>query len=122
MEDTSSDQRYSGTVSLPSARRPSFGSIPRSRTLSIDTTVAAVSNLAAYEEDGEAGLELTRGTSSREDLLLHMTENYHDLLKYIGEDPTRPGLLNTPTRAAKAMMFFTKGYDEKIEGDSSTIF
>ncbi|GAU94292.1 hypothetical protein RvY_06092 [Ramazzottius varieornatus] len=115
MEDASNDQSFSGTVSLPTSRRPTFSSIPRSRTLSVDITVAAVSNLAAYEEDMEARLELTRVTSPRQDLLVHMTENYHDLLKYIGEDPTRPGLLNTPQRAAKAMMFFTKGYEEKIE-------
>ena len=34
----------------------------------------------------------------------------------MGEDPTRPGLLKTPERAAKAMMYFTKGYDETIQG------
>jgi len=40
---------------------------------------------------------------------------YSDLLTNLGEDVKRDGLLKTPTRAAKAMEFLTKGYDEKLE-------
>lgn len=38
------------------------------------------------------------------------------LVKGLGEDPEREGLLKTPERAAKAMLFFTKGYDQSLEG------
>jgi len=37
------------------------------------------------------------------------------LLECVGEDPDREGLHGTPERYAKAMMFFTKGYEENLE-------
>ena len=68
-----------------------------------------------------------------------MASSYRNLLKNIGEDPTREGLLDTPMRsinnenliemerfvslysqrnfhhrAAKALNFFTKGYQETL--------
>ena len=41
--------------------------------------------------------------------------HYGEILKMIGENPAREGLLDTPKRAAKALMFFTKGYEDSIE-------
>ena len=40
-----------------------------------------------------------------------LTHHYHEILKLIGEDPTREGLLDTPRRVGKAMQFLTQGYD-----------
>jgi GTP cyclohydrolase IA len=36
---------------------------------------------------------------------------YREIIKEIGEDPEREGLLNTPVRVAKAMQYMTHGYD-----------
>lgn len=44
-----------------------------------------------------------------------LTNSYSLILEKIGEDPTREGLLKTPERAAKAMQFLTKGYNEDPE-------
>lgn len=52
---------------------------------------------------------------TREELLPEMSLAYRLLLTNLGEDPSRQGLLKTPERAAKAMLFFTKGYDQTIE-------
>ena len=38
-----------------------------------------------------------------------------EMLKEIGEDPTREGLINTPKRVAKAYDFLTSGYHKKIK-------
>ncbi len=41
-----------------------------------------------------------------------LAENYTSILKLIGEDPSREGLVDSPERMAKAMLFFTQGYEQ----------
>ena len=43
------------------------------------------------------------------------TESYRQLIGSTGEDLDRPGLLDTPVRAAKAFAHLTKGYHQSIE-------
>ena len=38
--------------------------------------------------------------------------HYREILRLLGEDPDRDGLLKTPERVAKAMSFITKGYSQ----------
>ena len=45
------------------------------------------------------------------ELIKNLSANYLDVLKQIGENPEREGLLKTPERIAKAMLYLTHGYD-----------
>jgi GTP cyclohydrolase I len=63
-------------------------------------------------------MELDHRPPTRESLIPDMATSYRMLLSSLGENPDRQGLLKTPERAAKAMLFFTKGYDQCIEGES----
>ncbi|XP_053967330.1 GTP cyclohydrolase 1 isoform X1 [Anastrepha obliqua] len=60
-------------------------------------------------------LELDHKPPTREALLPELSRSYRLLLSGLGENPERQGLLKTPERAAKAMLFFTKGYDQNLE-------
>ena len=41
-----------------------------------------------------------------------LAKHYEEILKLLGEDPQREGLLKTPMRVAKAMQTLTRGYEE----------
>ncbi|XP_030375248.1 GTP cyclohydrolase 1 isoform X2 [Scaptodrosophila lebanonensis] len=60
-------------------------------------------------------LELDHKPPTREALLPDMARSYRLLLGGLGENPDRQGLIKTPERAAKAMLYFTKGYDQCLE-------
>uniref|UniRef100_A0A4W5LEF8 GTP cyclohydrolase 1 n=1 Tax=Hucho hucho TaxID=62062 RepID=A0A4W5LEF8_9TELE len=62
--------------------------------------------------------ERTRRMEDNEMNLPSLAAAYTTILRGLGEDPQRQGLLKTPWRAATAMQFFTKGYQEKIIGES----
>jgi GTP cyclohydrolase I len=49
-----------------------------------------------------------------EERLKKLSGAMRTILECIGEDPDRQGLQETPDRYAKAMMFFTKGYEENL--------
>ncbi|MBN1928779.1 MAG: GTP cyclohydrolase I FolE [Chlorobiaceae bacterium] len=59
-----------------------------------------------FEEDRER---------QEEERLGSMADAVHTLLKGIGEDPEREGLLLTPERVAKSLRFLTKGYEQDPE-------
>ena len=40
-----------------------------------------------------------------------LASHYKEIIRLLGENPQREGLLKSPERIAKAMLFFTNGYD-----------
>jgi GTP cyclohydrolase I len=50
--------------------------------------------------------------NDQERKLQRLADAYKTILECVGEDPEREGLVKTPMRAAKAMMFLTQGYQQ----------
>ena len=50
-----------------------------------------------------------------EALTQELAGHYREILRLLGEDPQREGLLKTPLRVARAMQFLTKGYQDDGE-------
>lgn len=55
------------------------------------------------------------GAATQAERLASMQESVKNILKNIGEDTDREGLLQTPLRMAKAMLFFTQGYEQSLQ-------
>lgn len=45
---------------------------------------------------------------------IHMRDSFAKIIEEIGEDLQRPGLVDTPDRAAKAFKFLNRGYDQSL--------
>jgi GTP cyclohydrolase IA len=48
-------------------------------------------------------------------MTLSLPQHYREILKGLGEDPEREGLLDTPKRAAKAMQYLCHGYEQNLD-------
>ena len=69
------------------------------------------------EDSASSGsLSPTPSQDDKTEALQTLTGCYQQMLSGIGEDTSRQGLLKTTQRAAKALLYFTKGYNTKIEG------
>ena len=80
---------------------------------------------------GHVRLQLSRFDSRQESMdtwmerdvadktLSTMASAFSTLISNLGEDPEREGLRKTPIRAARALCYFTRGYEETVQGESS---
>ncbi|CAL66435.1 GTP cyclohydrolase I FolE [Christiangramia forsetii] len=50
-----------------------------------------------------------------EEITENMKNNFQEIIKGVGENPDREGIVKTPERAAKAMQFLTQGYSMDAE-------
>jgi GTP cyclohydrolase I len=50
-----------------------------------------------------------------DETISELAAHYKEILRLIGENPEREGLIDSPVRIAKAMQFFTHGYDLEPE-------
>lgn len=66
-----------------------------------------VASLAAFSVERQTNYDARLSTIS---------EAIKTILGALGEDLQREGLARTPERYAKALMFFTKGYEESLAG------
>ena len=51
------------------------------------------------------------------ELINQIAAYYKEILKLLGEDTEREGLLKSPERVAKALLFMTQGYDHPTPED-----
>src|SRR5271168_2539170 len=63
---------------------------------------------AADDDDIEGYVKIDRYNP---ELITNLSGHYREVLKHIGEEPGREGLIKTPERIAKALLYLTQGYD-----------
>ena len=60
-------------------------------------------------ENGKPGYE--KHDEFNQAMVGSLAGHFKEIIKTLGEDPKRDGLVNTPDRAARALQFLTHGYD-----------
>mmetsp|Transcript_13539 Transcript_13539/g.20140 ORF Transcript_13539/g.20140 Transcript_13539/m.20140 type:complete len:235 (+) Transcript_13539:202-906(+) len=92
-----------------------------------DTTDNSSKKRKAEDEDNSSAKKIkepspptlcqptTNGKEEEVDKLKLMTDACRTILECIGENPDREGLVKTPARWAKALLFMTKGYKQTTE-------
>jgi GTP cyclohydrolase I len=73
----------------------------------MDNTIEKINEGSGMAENGYNKIETWNASTIDE-----MASMYKRILRLIGEDPEREGLLRTPVRVAKALHFLTLGYNQ----------
>lgn len=112
-----SDQNLSPDDALKRSKAQSL-SAGRSSGISSsfgDVSVSCAGYAQAHRSISNASLAIDQQARVCNGSYDTMVDCYHKILTCVGEDPKRQGLLKTPERAASALLFFTKGYEENLD-------
>jgi GTP cyclohydrolase IA len=63
------------------------------------------------QSENDNNTKIMKYDNYKEEVTNDIAAVYQEVLKNLGEDPNREGLLKTPERVAKALQFLTHGYD-----------
>jgi len=74
-----------------------------------------VASLDPFEAGHKTREKLVAKKPICEEKLKRIADAYKTIIECLGEDVEREGLLKTPMRAAKAMAYFTKGYETSLQ-------
>lgn len=79
----------------------------------VKKTLSADEKSLLLDESKRAPFDMSNPES--EPKLQAMATAYESILENLGEDTERSGIVKTPMRAAKALAFFTKGYESSLK-------
>lgn len=72
-------------------------------------------NILLFRHSGPGTRQRLESTpEENEERIKKLAGAVRTILECVGEDPEREGLRETPERYAKAMLYFTKGYEENV--------
>jgi len=100
---------------VPSESKTS-ASEPAHQTIkeSFDETPAASGRRAKLSISDTGAAAAVPPSDEKDNALKTIADAYSTILSALGEDPLREGLVKTPMRAAKALAYFTKGYESSL--------
>ena len=84
-------------------------------TSNVPSTMEGTDVSVSSTSDNETSRKRQRMELSEEEKISKMTNACKTILECIGEDPDREGLVKTPDRWARALLFMTKGYCQRVE-------
>jgi len=84
-------------------------------TSNVPSTMEGTDVSVSSTSDNETPRKRQRMELSEEQKISKMTDACKTILECIGEDPDREGLVKTPDRWARALLFMTKGYCQRVE-------
>lgn len=100
------------TTTLPAANGLKTNATPTGTVTRSPSPVIDFDGLSRPSRGTRERLEETKEQADKR--LAKMCDAVRTILECVGEDADREGLLATPSRYAKAMLFFTKGYQQNV--------